>query len=177
MTPKISDVDKPEVGKLYLVPCVYSSWKKGARWWPVIGPWHQDKEIQFDAFHFHYDFRFFPQRNMMDRSGLGYDLTRVHFIPQSWDGKKDTTTQPEIVWRRRKMQREMPDFPLRLRSGELSNVCKTLEPIYKDAKLKCMTCPHRGMSLKGLPVKDGVVVCNGHGLRWNVATGEMVETK
>jgi nitrite reductase/ring-hydroxylating ferredoxin subunit len=48
------------------------------------------------------------------------------------------------------------------------------ESKYADASAKCGTCPHRGFPLGGVPAKRGVVVCPGHGLAWDQATGRNV---
>lgn len=75
------------------------------------------------------------------------------------------------------MMRPMPVFPAFL-DGNKIHIASVLEEQFKDVKLKCKTCPHRGMSLEQLPVAvDGTVVCNGHGLKWHLETGSMVPRK
>jgi hypothetical protein len=78
-----------------------------------------------------------------------------------------------VLFGRFRCQRRMPSFPTHI-SGQPIEFVAGLENAYADVKLKCSKCPHRGMPLTGLPEKDGVVVCNGHGLAWNVQSGEMV---
>lgn len=70
----------------------------------------------------------------------------------------------------------MPDFPLQDENGHSLGWHKLLERAYESVKLpSCLKCPHRGMSLKNLPQDEhGNVVCNGHGLKFNLKTGEMV---
>ena len=51
-----------EVGRFYRVPCVWASWPNlgsRPRWWPVLGPQHEDEEfIGFPYQHYHVDYRF-----------------------------------------------------------------------------------------------------------------------
>lgn len=76
--------------------------------------------------------------------------------------------------RRMKCVREFPTYPLKLLSGPRGWLPK-LEAAYADCKLKPgMVCPHRGIPLADVPAVDGIVTCPGHGLRWNVATGELL---
>lgn len=35
-------------------------------------------------------------------------------------------------------------------------------------------CPHRGIDLTPFARPDGTAICPGHGLRWNLATGELM---
>lgn len=79
----------------------------------------------------------------------------------------------DIQWVKKKMKREMPEFAAKL-NGALSHICTKLETEFRNVKMKCMTCPHRGMNLKDGHRKGDTVVCHGHGLKWNVKTGEMI---
>ncbi|MFY0539938.1 sigma factor-like helix-turn-helix DNA-binding protein [Nannocystis pusilla] len=66
----------PELGRVYLVPCVYidpaahvgyAGLLKG--WWPVIGPRHEDAEIVgFEPMHWHFDYRFLSDTQYRNRS-------------------------------------------------------------------------------------------------------------
>jgi hypothetical protein len=51
---------------------------------------------------------------------------------------------------------------------------RKLEQKYRDAKMKNFICPHKGLPCNATPIVDGVVVCRGHGLAFNVETGAMV---
>lgn len=158
-TLKIEDVKSPELGKFYMVPCTMLA---PTRWVPIIGPWHEDVEdVGFVAHHYHRDMRFINQSEIFYPGQPCQDLQRV------------VTTAGPVAYRRMKMKREMPDFPTHDRKGMLVEFIGRLESRFKAHKLTCKVCPHRGMSLDGLPVKDGKVICNGHGLRWNVETGEL----
>jgi len=78
--------------------------------------------------------------------------------------------KPEL--KRRKCLREMPDFPptpdhrwpiLELHQ---SRTCNKLKP--------GNVCPHRGTDLTPFEKPDGTAICPGHGLRWNLKTGELM---
>lgn len=186
LAPKIEGVEKPVVGRFYLVPCVWDenygvtrrTVHKGG-WWPVIGPWHEDADIGFAEHHFHFDVRFFTEWNWEGR-GKRQNMARVKTRQPR---ELAVMAVPKIEYRRLKMLREMPDFPKEETSwavaggwveGSKNDLVKRVEEKFKDVRMTCMKCPHRGMPLTGLPVKDGMVVCNGHGLRWELATGRMV---
>jgi nitrite reductase/ring-hydroxylating ferredoxin subunit len=51
---------------------------------------------------------------------------------------------------------------------------KKLEAKFATAKMKNFICPHKGLPCNGTPIVDGVVVCRGHGLAFNVETGSLV---
>lgn len=177
---RIEDVvGLPEIGTRYRVPCVkVSGWRgRGGGWMPVIGPAHDDSEIIGLPYrHYHHDARFTPasmfgQVHRFDRRAVESVLLGVIRVSVIEAG-------PEH--RVRVCQRQMPEFPLRIsnRYGEVqeSPFARKLEAAYADRRVdpKCMRCPHRGFPLDGLPVRDGVVVCPGHGLAWDVTTGRLV---
>lgn len=171
----IEDVDRPVMGHRYVVPCVLRT----GVWFPVIGPAHEDGEyIGFKQLHWHYDFRFVARLDWEAWTEGVHDqvnvLSRVLVVR---DGE-----EARVVRRVKRCLREMPLFCTQYvrTCGTVSNVhwMENLETAFADSKLKldCMTCPHRGLPLKGLPVSPrGTVVCPGHGLAWNVNTGAMVK--
>jgi hypothetical protein len=177
---KIEDVENPQVGKFYLVPCVERFLSLGGgRFWPVIGTWHEDADIGVENHHYHYDWRFFSDKDFNSPRARGssyFEDTAYNLGKVLTPSDSDKDHPPEIVWRRKKMNRQMPEFPILNYDGTRTKIAVKLEAEFKSVKMKCMTCPHRGMSLKRLPVApDGTVVCNGHGLKWNIKTGAMVE--
>lgn len=164
-TKNIEDVPEPVMGRFYLVPCVWVA--LGRQWWPVIGPWHEDADLGLANFHFHYDVRFLPERLFWNGDRT---MARVHTHVTSsarWE-HHDCKREVEVVRRRMKMKRVMPNFPFDEKFAE------KVERPFLETRLVCKVCPHRGMSLEGLPVDaEGRVVCNGHGLRWNLKTGRL----
>jgi hypothetical protein len=74
----------------------------------------------------------------------------------------------EIFHRRLRCKREMPDFP------ESAFWIPQLEKKFKGTKLNCLICPHRGISLETAQRHGDLAICPGHGLQWNLRTGEMV---
>jgi len=169
-------VAKPQVGSFYLVPCYLRADHGINAWWPVAGPRHEDADIGFREEHYHLDARFM--------SSAMWEAMSVHSEPVI-NGERFRLSRvtinvtPDMIQHRcMRMNRQMPDFPARMTDGKISGICTTLEKQFTDVRMKCMTCPHRGMPLTGLPVRpDGTVVCNGHGLKWHLATGVMVSRK
>lgn len=154
-----------EVGKFYRVPCVRAQYHYVVDDWPVTGPQHEDAEfINFPYQHYHIDWRFVPQHRFKP---LGFHFT----VPLMTSERINQQGLPAPVLRRRKCQRQLPDFLVSKRSERLG----ALEAAYAQCKLKPgMICPHRGIPLVGAFQDGDVVTCPGHGLRWNVKTGELV---
>lgn len=164
---------RPIIGKFYMVPCVFMNvW--GNQWIPVHGPNHEDKEvIGFEPHHWHIDWRFAPTRwfnNLVEiygsriSSGSGIDGLQGKVVcSPDRDGFIRT-----VDMRRKKCHREMPIFPIK------APWIKRLEEKFKGQRLNCLRCPHRGISLEGMPVREGFVICPGHGLMFDAATGIQV---
>jgi hypothetical protein len=174
---KIEEVKNPVLGKYYLVPCVKHMIRREVEnpffeWLPIIGPWHEDSDIGTPAYHFHYDARFIPKRTY-ESSRRSY-LGKVHTAMTSHDKNTseglDMSKAAEVVYRRMKMLREMPEFP----GPWVAQFIPKLEKTFSKHRLTCAICPHRGMPLDSLPQDElGRVVCNGHGLRWNLRTHQL----
>lgn len=155
------------IGKMYSVPCVENPpWKNAGRWLPILGPLHEDAEIvKFEYRHYHIDWRFVSKSffttstwGLPPRSPLGRVLS-PDLIPGF---------AYQIINRRMKCKRTMPEFPV------TAPWLSELEQEFESARLgPNLICPHRGMPINGCPIKDGNVVCPGHGLRWNIETGEL----
>ncbi len=160
-----------EIGKWYRVPCVFGKVYSMERWWPVMGPKHEDAEfIQFPQQHYHIDWRFVPKRCMPITPTFALAVPLTETTPtDAWYPRNANLGKPEP--RRAKCIRETPSPYPRGRATWLPR----LEAAYTGCKLKPgMVCPHRGIPLESIPAIAGVVTCPGHGLRWNVATGELV---
>jgi len=172
--PKVEDVRKPIVGKFYwvrarqMIKNTFSLAKDD--WIPLLGGEHEDTDIGSPEDHWHVDWRFMP-------------TSVVRYRTKGHSGKTPETTRPRqskpasltgmILTRRqlgdeerlilRKMMRQHPTFP----SWHGS---RALEAKYAGAVAKCLICPHRGMPLAGAPVRNGALVCPGHGLAYDKDT-------
>lgn len=190
--PVLAPSTKTEVGKFYMVPCVFVSpphrslWHPRDGWVPVLGPKHSDKEfLNFEWEHFHIDWRFVGRRNYEDAAGglSRFAQGRVLTSAQGYYKLPDAGTL-----RRRVCRRAMPDFPAA--GGRVANLVDIPGDVGRHArpwrhmevaqafvcnKLKPGNiCPHRGIDLTPFIKEDGTVICPGHGLRWDTATGNLL---
>lgn len=169
------------VGRSYLVPVVtspkevMSDPRNGTV--PVFGPLHADPDLVDwgnDWRHLHIDWRFVSPRVFQIARERLEDQSRNGFYSiVVWEdiSKRDGL---DVFMARRKCHRQWEEcgsFPA-VQATKWVN----FEQRFARARLdpQTMLCPHRGMCLRGLPVDDDVVTCPGHGLRWNVKTGQMV---
>lgn len=170
---RVSDIEgEPIVGKYYLVPCVADD---DGEWWPIVGALHDDAEIlNFPLEHYHKDARFLTAKQMRYRRWSPTANNNSDLLIAVYAASEHS----DVEWKRRQCQRVMPTFPLVLNTASGRRGIGwfgKLEQAYADKTLPaCMTCPHRGMPLKNLPVKDGKIICNGHGLQWDAQTGKLV---
>ncbi len=167
-----------KIGSYYQVPCVRAvrndhkltmpeTERLFSDWIPVIGPKHNDSDISdYKLDHWHVDWRFTAELLPGAFFALPIDAAEV-------------VRGPEL--RRKMMRRQMPRYAVSLKAHSDRYDDKPvpwlyeLENAFADKKLKtCRTCPHRGIPLRGIRAYDGVVTCPGHGLAWNVKTGELV---
>lgn len=168
-TPRIEDVSAPFVGAYYLVPTAYNNrWRVRV---PIYGPLHEDRDfIGFQEEHWHIDWRFVTHGFYNDRLWTRKEgaASFLHGIVTS----RNMVGDDALETRRLRMKRETPPYPPADKVPWLGE----LEAAFKGRVLPlCRTCPHRGISLRNLePDKDGVVLCTGHGLAWNVKTGALV---
>jgi hypothetical protein len=172
---RISEIEgEPVIGKFYLVPCVETIWNT---FLPVIGSPHDDTAIiGISGEHYHFDTRFLTNSQI---TGITRDssIERKNVIGSVFwtKGYFSEARRSGTVYKRLKCLRQPFEFPLVTPDGHPIRWIPALEAAYKDVKLSdCLKCPHRGIPLKGLPQKGGVVKCPGHGLAWNIKTGEMV---
>lgn len=172
-----------QIGKFYMVQSVYAErwFEKFTGWVPVIGPKHEDAElINFPAEHWHVDWRFAGEHLVSALLKLRFNILEqcdqrllyaypVQEFEQGMGGRNGRKIVKEIGLRRMKCKREWPDFP-RDRAVWQPRLMRE----FACTKMKNMRCPHRGIPLDTVPAVDGVITCPGHGLRWNITTGELV---
>ena len=171
-----------EVGKFYRVPCVKakgnSLWQPSVfcgEWIPIVGPEHRDAEIvKFPNLHWHVDVRFVSKKvfhNMCWHSRgtpYGVPLTRYVSRDKTLISETETYIDSEIEFKLRKCRRDPPPYPY-----SKAQWLKPLAESMRGCRAVNGICPHRGLPLIG-PRDGDVVTCIGHGLRWNVVTGELV---
>jgi hypothetical protein len=164
---------KCDVGKYYQVPCVkgtetppFLNFAKKGQWIPILLPKHDDPEIGAPFQHYHLDFRFLTEWSLK-KAGFAWVLAQPHGYGETHQRK---FYQEEIVYRRMKCKREMPQYP-----RHIARWMPTLCAKYKGSRLVNGKCPHKGIDLSGCVPVNGVVTCPGHGLMWDVETGKMVE--
>lgn len=161
----------PEPGKFYLIHNVFAEWDGHRDHWPVIGPFHTDKQFfAFDYGHYHIDGRFLNahQRDYAEHRfyTLGAQIQRTPLMTRG--GFNDPMPKPEL--KRRKCWISHLDYE---HSHE--------EPVQKLAKhfagQQCAhgksgwICPHQKAPLGSIAAIDGVITCPLHGLRFDAATG------
>lgn len=164
----------PEVGRWYWVPCLLVPRRfLGMHWLPTLGHKHRDAELGAPWLHIHVDWRFVPEpayrMACRGHTGKPHGAVISNDDPAwSWQSEPGNLTG-EPVLLLRKCRRAMPTFPnavgggfARLEAAHL-NGCARL----KDGH----TCPHRGIDLRPFAGADGIVICPGHGLRWDLNTG------
>lgn len=163
---------EPTVGRRYLVPCVKN---KRGQWMPVLGSKHHDIEyIGISDIHYHYDFRFVKEGFIKERFER-YTFNR-HLVCTSEEfamgdilKNTDEPTERALICLRR-----MPNFPWSV-SGKPISFIEPMERAFKDVKLNCARCPHRGGPLSADNADEyGNVICPLHGLQWNLQTGKLV---
>lgn len=162
------------VGVFYRVPCVLVPFGfYGLKWVPVIGPKHRDVELGADWDHWHVDWRFVPASVLRSAGSPRLDWSphgKVVSNDSPFPGEHKLTGATEL--KRRLCKRQMPDFPARPRPAwaEMETAQRARCDRLKDGHI----CPHRGIDLRPFAKPDGTAICPGHGLHWNLRTGELL---
>lgn len=168
------------VGRYYMVPCLFVPKELRAwiaeEWAPILGNKHIDPELGVDAEHFHIDWRFVREATLKFASAGVIKSPHGKIITNDSGDIFDHKLTGMPVLKRRLCKRAMPEFPslegkssrrifARMEAGMLER-CARL----KDGHI----CPHRGIDLRPFADAEGFATCPGHGLRWNLSTGELV---
>lgn len=159
---------KPSIGRNYRVLCAlrkihHSKNSVEVKMYPLIGHPHRDPELGGEFLHYHIDWRFLSEAvfTSLYLDEYGYAPRRVPYV-------FDMKPEDKYVMRNLRCQREMPQFgPIweeRWMTFEKNFRCKKLVNGY--------ICPHRGTDLRPFANEEGIAVCPGHGLMWNLKTGE-----
>ena len=170
----------PVIGKIYKVDCVKTVWSGiwADRWFPVI---HKKSHEDYKALgpsalhHFHYDFRFLDEdllQWLIDEDALtercGSDQFFRFVVP-----RQSVDRGPEPV--ELKCLRQMPEYPT---TGFGLQISRRIQQHYKgqlNVKIDCLRCPHRGTPLNGIEVKNNILTCPAHGLKFDVKTGKQID--
>ena len=190
--PIVSDLTEPPVvGQFYRVPCVRYWWHGRLRWWPVVGPKHDDAEhLAFEKPHYHIDRRFLRESDFRVAGHQGrtrgewarrlypadtaFAAGPLHELPQD-DFKGGPMPAP--VLRKRQCLVADVGFPSIARAGEKF---ERFHDAYQGRRCRRdaaghLICPHKGARLGSLaPDRNGIVTCPLHGLAINVETGVVV---
>jgi len=177
---RIDEVAEPRVGVLYLVPAVFEKgYLDEPRWWPVLGPLHEDAKLfNFKDLHYHYDQRFMT-REMLRPFPLPHGAhgakTRLHFslaAPLQGEhkayGERAPMSAPELKLFR--CIRTTIDYPYG-HNERIINVNTMYFDVQADRTDIGWLCPHRRVLLNFPPNASGVITCPLHGLRINAKTG------
>lgn len=181
----------PVVGRTYLVPTVRHRWHGVSGTWPVMGPRHEDPELNFPWRHHHVDARFLTPAQartvrrvygrMVDASGRAPvaegDLLALA-VAASPLREELGETMAEAVARPRVCVATGHDYPVgrslglptfaRLHEAHAGRRCA------RDAAGR-LVCPHKGFVLDSLaPDAGGRVTCPLHGLVVDLASGTVV---
>jgi hypothetical protein len=166
---KVDELDTPPIlGKYYLVPTI----RAFGSWIPIVGNAHDDVELGIKQAHFHKDTRFLSVRK---HKAVLRDVGCVEPYDMALIIQEQYTDRREVVYTKMRCNREQLIFPA-IPDLEKDKNFPRFERIYMDKKLsKCQRCPHRGIDLRSIPADgNGVKICPGHGLAWNVETGALV---
>lgn len=163
-TQSVENSEMLNVGQFYLVNTV-TRLSDGAII-PVHGGLHEDAEIiNFPDHHWHIDWRFISTRLYHEYFKLGGGF----LMPWAWP-ISEVYASVDVTKRLLKCKRQFGAYVPPTRIPWLSK----LQAKYQNAKMKNFICPHKGLPCNGTPIVDGVVVCRGHGLAFNVETGSLV---
>lgn len=159
-------------GKFYRMPVVKADWMGRVGEYVVMGPEHDDADyIGFELPHWHVHPQFCTEYGLkLNETSSGKTVPRwVHAVlAPSSEGYTPLEIEPEYVGLRlRKCRRPMPEYSVVPPwSGELSAAMRD-----RPLKLDHPVCPHKGADLSCVPVRDGVITCPLHGLRFDASTG------
>ena len=170
MIQPIDDVDRPVVGKLYLVPAIHMARVHLGKplWWPVTGPLDSDIGFfDFKPLHYHVDARFF---NMQHARQWGTNrftddpFEAMLSCPVTALYQKEPKP-PTPALKRMRCNRLGTGYPYAntKQINALNAAYAGKSAINKDGRT---ICPHRGARIDQYPADEhGIVTCPLHGLR------------
>lgn len=180
--PRLADLREPPVpGKYYLVPTVWYSWFDEWRHWPVNGPLHHDRSLNFPWLHYHIDGRFLPKRyehRLEPSKWYSHRHSTVNGSPIAEPSDQRRLEEFGPIPRQptlRKMLCRRAAYGWIATPGDL--VTTRLKEVYGADPLDAIRrpdgralCPHRKVDLSQFPADDhGIVTCPLHGLKVRAA--------
>ncbi|MCB0086744.1 MAG: Rieske 2Fe-2S domain-containing protein [Caldilineaceae bacterium] len=171
-------LESAKVGEQHAVLCVRArglEWISEEKWLPVIGPLHADAEfLNFPVEHYHIDFRFVDHISFANVSSKYVSDGQTGQLLGLVVGKDQIVEGPaeQIM----AFHRSMPVYPSHSSKGENLPYFCALEDAFAEWVIvpELAICPHRGLSLAGLADENGIAICSGHGLAWDMKTGKCV---
>jgi nitrite reductase/ring-hydroxylating ferredoxin subunit len=160
------------VGQFYLVPTVFAEWDYRLDHWPVIGPFHADKQFfDFEYGHYHIDGRFLNARQQRHAERRFYTFTaQIQRTPLMTKEGTLNDPMPKTELRRRKCHVSHLDY-------EHHHEVPVKKLLNHFAGQQCAhgkagwICPHQKASLGSVAAIDGVITCPLHGLRIDATSG------
>lgn len=177
MTQRIDELSAPpEIGARYLVPMVFGRWNSYApRFWPVIGPRHNDRHcLNFAPEHYHLDARFMPA------FARAPEYWRwVMSMPLITSNAMNPDGLPEPEWRPAVCKRlENPTTPTLLDRTAALQTFQCLRSEFEGRQArhdgKGWVCPHRNVPLASQRVVKNIITCPLHLLQIDATTGIVV---
>jgi hypothetical protein len=170
--------EPPVVGKYYSVPHVFYRYAgRDPRWWPVIGPKHDDAEhLKFTRPHYHLDIRFV--RLVMLRVTDWRNSPWFDLAARPISEVEDWGPLPQPEYRKAKCKVSDAGFPSLAENG--MPTFNALHDAYQGKRCGRdgegrLVCPHKGAILSNLPPdRHGRVLCPLHGLMIDAVNGVVV---
>jgi len=160
-----------EIGKIYEVPCfVYFDRWYGKASLPIYNHQHNDSEIDVSHNHYHVDFRFIKEnpkfiRKIYKENNNKFALFTlpINRCETNYEIKKF----PRMYYGNR-------DFGYYHNIQNLERPTRSVTSIGMKYNKQNDICPHKGFSLKDVPVINGCKTCPLHLFKWHIETGKPV---
>lgn len=181
-----------KIGDEYEVPCISGL----GSFLPIIPLVHDDKEIGFNYFHVHYDFRFFSELDLSRFSKNLYLKNSQHSVATKFSYVRilDGQNHSDFASSRRPTDSIETEFRIEKRvcfrepGVPTDNLCRTNKIgngknlADRDLNKKCLDsgiCPHKHhkfseSSVKGRSGHNRVLHCPLHGLKFQMTTGKLL---
>ncbi len=181
MIQPIEQVEELVIGKYYLVDSVIlkkTKFGKGViipqTLMPIHGPMHNDPEIRFNYEHYHIDWRFVEEKIYKKFMRITSYTMPWQWVLHSDILKRLTITNSNGTFKEYKVAKKVWKCKRQFGTYSKPKWLRELEEKYKDSVMKNFICPHKGLLCNNINPVNGVVICRGHGLAWDVNSGRLV---